>query len=77
MTLDINWSKIKIDHVIPTCLFDISKGEEEREAFIWKNTQHLSKDDHQHKETKFVFLAYRLQIMKSYQIIKLKEQGLN
>ena len=46
MTPEMNWSNIEIDHVKEICLFDISKDEELREAFNWKNTQPLLKQDH-------------------------------
>ena len=39
MTPEMNWNKIEIDHVKPICMFDISKDEESKEAFSWKNTQ--------------------------------------
>ena len=47
MTPEKNWSKIEIDHVKAICLFDLSKDEELKEAFDWKNTQTLLKKDHQ------------------------------
>ena len=37
----MNWSNIEIDHVKPFCLFDVTKDEEIKEAFSWKNTQPL------------------------------------
>ena len=43
----MNWSNIEIDHVRPICMFDISKNEELKEAFSWKNTQPLLKKYHQ------------------------------
>ena len=57
-TPDMNWGNIEIDHVKPICMFDLSKGEELKEAFNWKNTQPLLKKDHQLKGTKFYFLDY-------------------
>ena len=77
MTPEMNWSNIEIDHVKAICLFDISKDEELREAFNWKNTQPLLKHDHQKKGTKFNFLDYHFQFIKAYQFIKLNEEGLN
>ena len=50
MTPDTKWSNIEIDHVKPICLLDVSKDEELKEAFNWKNTQPLLKQDHQLKE---------------------------
>ena len=41
-TPDMNWGNIKIDHVKPICMFDVSKNEELNEAFNWKNTQPYS-----------------------------------
>ena len=72
---DITWDKIEIDHVKAICLFDVSKEEELREAFNWKNTQPLLKQDHQQKGTKFNFLEYQLHFIKAFQIIKLNEKG--
>ena len=57
-TPEMNWSNIEIDHVKPICLFDVSKDEELREAFNWKNTQPLLKQDHQQKGIKFNFQDY-------------------
>ena len=71
------WYNIEIDHVKAICLFDVSKDEELREAFNWKNTQPLLKHDHQKKGIKFGFLDYQLQFIKAYQFIKLNEEGLN
>ena len=69
--------KYRIDHVKPICMFDVSKDDELREAFNWKNTQPLLKHDHQKKGTKFNFLDYQLQVIKAYQFIKLIEKGPN
>ena len=43
MTPELNWSNIEIDHVKAICLFDLSKDEELKKAFNWKNTQPYSK----------------------------------
>ena len=48
-TPEMNWSNTEVDHVKPICLFDVSRDEELREAFNWKNTQPLLKHDHQRK----------------------------
>ena len=77
MTPEMNWSNIEIDHVKAICLFDVSKDEELRKAFIWKNTQSLLKEDHQRKGIKFNFIDYQLQFIKAYQFLKLNEEGLN
>ena len=60
----MNWSKIEIGHVKPIWMFDISKDEELREAFCWKNTQPLLKQYHQHKGTKYIILDYQIQFIK-------------
>ena len=73
----MNWSNIEIDHVKPIGLFDVSKDEELREAFYWKNTQPLLKHDHQQKVIKFNFLDYQLQFLNAYQFLKIDEEGLN
>ena len=65
-TPEMNWSNIEIDHVKPICKFDVSKDEELREAFNWKNTQSLLKEVHQHKGIKYNFLGYQLQFIKGY-----------
>ena len=77
MTSDMTWDNIEIDHVEPFCLFDVSKDEELREAFNWKNTQPLLKEVHQQKGAKFNFLDYQLQFIKAYQCIKLNEEKFN
>ena len=71
MTPDMNWGNIEIDHVKPICLFDITKDDELREAFNWKNTQPLLKEVHKQKGIKFNFLDYQLQFIKAYQFLKL------
>ena len=76
-TPEMTWDNIEIDHVKAICLLDVSKDEELKEAFNWKNTQPLLKHDHQKKGTKFNFLDYQLQFIKAYQFIKLNEEGLN
>ena len=76
-TTEMNWSNIEIDHVKPICMFDVTKDNELREAFNWKNTQPLLKKDHQLKGTKFNFLDYQLQFIKANQFIKLNEEKFN
>ena len=73
-TPEMNWSNIEIDHVKAICMFDVSRDEELREAFNWKNTQPLLKHDHQKKGTKFNFLDFQLQFIKAYQFIKLNDE---
>ena len=77
MTSEMNWSNIEIDHVKAICLFDLSKDEDLKEAFNWKNTQPLLKKDHQLKGIKFNFLDYQLKFIKAYQFIKLNEERFN
>ena len=77
MTPEMIWNSIEIDHVKPICLFDVSKDGELKEAFSWKNTQTLLKQDHQQKCAKFNFLDYQLQFIKAYQFLKLNEEGVN
>ena len=76
-TPEMNWEKIEIDHVKPICFFDVSKDAELKEALSWKNTQPLLKQIHHQKGTKFNVLDYQLQFIKSYQFIKLNEEGFN
>ena len=73
----MNWSNIEVDHVKAICFFDVSKDEELKETFHWKNTQPLHKHDHQQKGIKFNFLDYQLQFIKAYQFLKINEEGLN
>ena len=66
-TPERGWSNTEVDHVKPICMFDVSKDEELREAFCWKNIQPLLKQDHQLKGTRFHFLDHQLQYIKTYQ----------
>ena len=65
----MNWSNIHVDHVKPISLFDVSNEEEMLEAFNWKNTQPLLKRDNLIKGNKFNELDYRLQFIKTYDLI--------
>ena len=76
-TPEMNWSNIEIDHVKPICMFDVTKDEQLKKAFSWKNTQPLLKQDHQKKGTKFNCLDYQLQFIKAFQFIKLNDEGHN
>ena len=69
MTPEMNWSNIHIDHVKPISLFDISNDDELLEAFNWKNTQPLLKEDNLSKGCKFNELDYRLQFIKACEFI--------
>ena len=68
---EMNWSNIEIDHVKPICMFDVTKDEQLKEAFSWKNTQPLLKEGHRQKGIKFNFLDYQLQFIKAYQFLKI------
>ena len=76
-TTEMNWTNIELDDVKPICMFDISDDEQLKEAFSWKNTQPLLKQDHRQKGMKFNFLDYQLQFIKAYQFIKLNEERFN
>ena len=77
MTPDMTLDNIEIDHVRPISSFDISDDEKLKEAFNWRNRQPLLKEIHQKKGIKYNFLDYRLQFIKSYQFLKINEEGLN
>ena len=77
MTPEMNWSHIEIDHVKAISLFDVTKDEQLKEAFNWKNTEPLLKHNHQQKRVKFIFLDYQVQFIKAYQFIKLNEERFN
>ena len=77
MTPDMTWDNIEIDHVKAICMFDVSKDEELKEVFNWKNTQPLLKQDHQQKGIKFIFLDYQLRFIQAHQFLKLNEERLN
>ena len=73
MTDDMNWNNIEIDHLKPISSFDVSKDDELKEAFNWKNTQPLLKEVHRQKGVKYNELDYRLQFIKAYEFLKLNE----
>ena len=60
----------------PTCLFDVSKDEELREAFKCRNTQTLLKKDKIQMGRKYKMLDYSLQFVRVYNFIKLNEEVL-
>ena len=74
MTPEMNWTNVDIYHVKPICLFDVSKDEELKEAFSWKNIQSLLKEVHQQKGKEFNFLNYQVQFIKTYPFIKINDQ---
>ena len=61
MTPEMNWLNIATYHVKPISSFDVSKDEELKETFNWKNSQPLLEQIHSQKGTKFNFLDYQLQ----------------
>ena len=77
MTPDMTWDNIEIGHVRPISSFDISDDEQLKEAFNWRKTQPLLKENHQKKGIKYNFLEYRLHFIKSYQFLKINEEGFN
>ena len=48
-TPEMNWPNIEIDHVRPISSSDISKEDEIKNTFNWKNKQRLFKQTHQQK----------------------------
>ena len=76
-TPEMNWRTLEIDHVKPICLFDVSKEEELKEAFSSKNTQPIIKKIHKQKGIEYNSLDYQLHNIRSYQFLKMNEEGLN
>ena len=76
-TPEMNWENIEIDHVKPIYMFDVTRDEQLKGAFNWRNTQPLLKQDHLQKGIKFNFLDYQLQFIKAYQLIELNEERFN
>ena len=70
----MNWTNIELNHVKPICMFGLSKDEEVKEAFSWKSTQPLLKQDHRQKGTKLKLIEYQLQFIKGHHFIKLNDQ---
>ena len=77
MTPEMKWTNIEIDQVKPLYMFDVTKDDDSKEGFNWKNTQPLLKQDHQQKGTKLNFLDYQIQFIKVYQFLQLNEEGAN
>ena len=46
----MTWDNMELYHVKPIRMEDVSKDEELKEAFSWKNTQPLLKDDHHNRD---------------------------
>ena len=76
MTPVMNWKNIEIDHVKPTCPFDIFNIDELKEAFCRKNTQTFLKQINQQKRTEYKFLDCQIQFIKANHFIKLNEARL-
>ena len=70
---EMTWGNTEIDHVKPICMFDVSKDEKLKDAFSWKNTQPLLKQNRLQKGSKYNFLDYQLQFIKAYQFLTLNE----
>ena len=68
------WSNIHIDHVKPISLFNVVNEDELLEAFNWKNTQPLLKEDNLRICTKYNELDYQLQFTKTDEFLKLYGQ---
>ena len=49
--MDTNWSRLEVDNIKPLSYFDVSIGEEIREALYWIFSQTLLKEVHQLKRT--------------------------
>ena len=60
-TLEMNWFKMEIHNVKPSCMLDVSKTEELKKVSSWRNTQPILKHVYQQKGTEFNFLDYKLQ----------------
>ena len=65
MTEEMNFNNIHIDHVKPISSFDISNDNELLEAFNWRNTQPLLKQDNLRKSNKFNEKDYNNQFIKA------------
>ena len=73
MTPEMDFSNIHIDHVKPISSFDISNEDELLEAFNWKNTQPLLKQDNLKKHTKFNEENYASQFRKAREFLNLND----
>ena len=75
MTPEMIFDIIHIDHVKPISSFDISNDNELLEAFNWRNTQPLLKQDNRRKSNKFNEKDYNNQFIKARQLIKVLVSG--
>ena len=71
MKPEMNWFNFHIDHVRPISSFDVSKEDEFLEAFSWKNSQPLLKEDNIRKGNKYIELDYQLEFTKADEFLKL------
>ena len=71
MTSDMTCNYIDIYRVKLICSFNVLYDNQLKEAFCWKNTQTLIKQDHQIKGTSLKFLEYQLHFIQAYQFINL------
>ena len=58
-------------------MYLVSVDEDLKLAFNWRNTQTLLKEVHSQRSGKFGFFNYHLQFFKTYQFLKLNEEGIN
>ena len=77
MSAEMNWTNIHIDHVKPISSFDVSNENELLEAFNWKNTQPLLKEENLRKSNKFNELEYHLQFVKAEIFLELHQNLFN
>ena len=56
MSPEMNWRYIQIDSAKPNISFDLSKDEELREMFNWKNMQPLLKNENLQKQENLIAL---------------------
>ena len=73
----MTWNSIEIDHVKPISLVDVSKEDELLEAFNWRNTQPLLKEDNLRKRIKYNELDYQLQFRKAGEFLKLNGETIS
>ena len=64
---DEGWST---DHVIPVSFFDLTKPEEKKLAYNWKNTRPLGLAENYDKRNKFVPGEYEKQVVKVKEFIR-------
>ena len=75
-TPEMNWSIFETDHAQPNSSLDKSNTAELKKVLSWKSTLSLSKHVYQQNGTNSIFLDYQLQFIKSYQFLRLNDEGL-